>query len=131
VIADLAGEIHEVDRVRGGRARVIGDEPRGPDDRGRWYTRRVVHPTVLLEALEARGWLPTIYFIFSRVGCERAMQDVLTEGKSLLGGPQQREADTAIGELNRESPTVADAALNQTEFEARPPGIAPPPRATP
>src|SRR5262249_60107980 len=78
VIADLAGEIHEVDRVRSGRDRVIGDEPRGPDDRGRWYTRRVVHPTVLLEALEARGWLPTIYFIFSRVGCERAMQDVLT-----------------------------------------------------
>jgi superfamily II RNA helicase len=118
VIADLAGEIHEVDRVRSGRARVVGDEPRGPDDRGRWYTRRVVHPTVLLEALEARGWLPTIYFIFSRVGCERAMQDVLTEGKSLLGAPQQREVDTAIGDLVRESPTVAESVLNQSVFEA-------------
>ena len=118
VIADLAGEIHEVDRVRSGRARVVGDEPRGPDDRGRWYTRRVVHPTVLLEALEARGWLPTIYFIFSRVGCERAMQDVLTEGKSLLAPPQQREVDTAIGELIRESPTVAESVLNQSVFEA-------------
>src|SRR5881409_4053505 len=118
VIADLAGEIHEVDRVRSGRARVVGDEPRGPDDRGRWYTRRVVHPTVLIEALEARGWLPTIYFIFSRVGCERAMQDVLTEGKSLLGAPQQREVDTAIGELIRESPTVAESVLNQSVFEA-------------
>src|SRR5690242_14518158 len=118
VIADLAGEIHEVDRVRSGRARVIGDEPRGPNDRGRWYTRRVVHPTVLLEALEARGWLPTIYFIFSRVGCERAMQDVLTEGKSLLGAPQQREVDTAIGDLIRESPTVAESVLNQSVFEA-------------
>ena len=118
VIADLAGEIHEIDRVRSGRARVIGDEPRGPDDRGRWYTRRVVHPTVLLEALEARGWLPTIYFIFSRVGCERAMQDVLTEGKSLLAAPQQREVDTAIGDLIRESPTVAESVLNQSVFEA-------------
>src|SRR5438094_2104795 len=118
VIADLAGEIHEVDRVRSGRARVVGDEPRGPDDRGRWYTRRVVHPTVLIEALEARGWLPTIYFIFSRVGCERAMQDVLTEGKSLLAPPQQREVDTAIGELIRESPTVAGSVLNQSVFEA-------------
>ena len=118
VIADLAGEIHEVDRVRSGRARVVGDEPRGPDDRGRWYTRRVVHPTVLLEALEARGWLPTIYFIFSRVGCERAMQDVLTEGKSLLAAPQQREVDTAIGDLIRESPTVAESVLNQSVFEA-------------
>jgi superfamily II RNA helicase len=118
VIADLAGEIHEVDRVRSGRARVVGDEPRGPDDRGRWYTRRVVHPTVLLDALEARGWLPTIYFIFSRAGCERAMQDVLTEGKSLLGAPQQREVDTAIGDLIRESPTVAESVLNQSVFEA-------------
>src|SRR5881628_2191653 len=118
VIADLAGEIHEVDRVRGGRARVIGDEPRGADDRGRWYTRRVVHPTVLIEALEARGWLPTIYFILSRVGCERAMQDVLTEGKSLLAPPQQREVDTAIGDLIRESPTVAESVLNQSVFEA-------------
>src|SRR5262250_2899483 len=123
VIADLAGEIHEIDRVRSGRARVIGDEPRGPDDRGRWYTRRVVHPTVLLEALEARGWLPTIYFIFSRVGCERAMQDVLTEGKSLLAPPQQREVDTAIGELIRESPTVAESTLNQSVFEALRMGI--------
>src|SRR6266436_982639 len=118
VIADLAGEIHDVDQVRSGRARVVGDEPRGPDDRGRWYTRRVVHPTVLIEALEARGWLPTIYFIFSRVGCERAMQDVLTEGKSLLAPPQQREVDTAIGEMIRESPTVAESALNQSVFEA-------------
>src|SRR6058998_492014 len=123
MIADLAGEIHDVDRVRSGRARVVGDEPRGPDDRGRWYTRRVVHPTVLLEALEARGWLPTIYFIFSRAGCERAMQDVLTEGRSLLAPPQQREVDTAIGDLLRESPTVGESALNQSVFEALRMGI--------
>src|SRR6059036_386920 len=81
VIADLAGEIHELAAVRGGRARVIGDEPRGADDRGRWYTRRVVPPPVLIEVLEARSWLPAIYFIFSRAGCERAMDDVLAEGK--------------------------------------------------
>src|SRR6266542_2259229 len=118
VIADLAGEIHELPGVRAGRARVAGDESRGPDDRGRWYTRRVVHPTVLIEALEARGWLPAIYFIFSRVGCERAMQDVLTEGKTLLAPPQQQEVDTAIGEMIRESPTVAESALNQSVFEA-------------
>src|SRR5437879_2401453 len=117
-IADLAGEIHALADVRAGRARVIGDEPRGRDDRGRWYTRRVVQPTILIDALAARGWLPTIYFIFSRAGCERAMQDVLTEGRSLLAPPQQREADTAIGDLLRESPTVGESALNQSVFEA-------------
>src|SRR5438132_4790824 len=117
-IADLAGEIHSLNAVRSGRARVVGDESRAQDDRGRWYTRRVVDPVVFIEALEARGWLPTIYFIFSRVGCERAMQDVLTEGKSLLAPPQQREVDTAIGDLIRESPTVAESVLNQSVFEA-------------
>src|SRR5437764_6427046 len=39
-IADLAGEIHPLAAVRSGKARVIGDESRGPNDRGRWYTRR-------------------------------------------------------------------------------------------
>ncbi|PYM93594.1 MAG: hypothetical protein DME04_10415, partial [Candidatus Rokuibacteriota bacterium] len=118
VIADLAGEIHELAAVRTGRARVIGDEPRGGDDRGRWYARRVVPPTVLIDALAARGWLPAIYFIFSRAGCERAMQDVLTEGRSLLTAPQQYLVDTAIGDLLRESPTVGESPLNQSVFEA-------------
>src|SRR6185436_18261843 len=70
-IADLAGDVHSFTSVRAGKARVVGDESRAQDDRGRWYTRRVVDPTVLIEALEAKGWLPAIYFIFSRAGCER------------------------------------------------------------
>src|SRR5260370_35909854 len=67
-IADLAGDIHPLAAVRSGTARVVGDESRAQDDRGRWYTRRVVDPLVLIEALQARSWLPTIYFIFSRAG---------------------------------------------------------------
>src|SRR6058998_426506 len=118
VIADLAGEIHEVDRVRSGRARVIGDERHGPDQRGRWYSRRVVDPVVLIEAMEGRGWLPAIYFIFSRVGCERALEDVLTEGRALLTWEQQREVDRAIGEAREESPSIGDSELNQTVFRA-------------
>jgi superfamily II RNA helicase len=123
-VADLAGEIHDLDKVRAGRARVIGDEPRGPDDRGRWYTRRVVDPNVLIEALEARGWLPAIYFIFSRMGCERAMQDVLTEGRGLLGREQQRGVDVAIAEAVGESPAMAESALNQSIFRALRLGVA-------
>src|SRR6059036_3617647 len=111
VIADLAGEIHELGAVRGGRARVIGDEPRGADDRGRWYTRRVVPPPVLIEVLEARSWLPAIYFIFSRVGCERALEDVLTEGRALLTSEQQRDVDRAIAEAREESPSIGDSEL--------------------
>src|SRR5215467_3491435 len=42
LVADLSGEIHAYDAVRRGRLRLLGDEPRGGGDRGRWYTRRVV-----------------------------------------------------------------------------------------
>ena len=117
-LADLAGEIHDLAKVRTGRARVIGDEPRGPDDRGRWYTRRVVDPNTLIEALETRGWLPAIYFIFSRMGCERAMDDVLTEGRTLLARDQQREVDVVIAEALGDSPTLGESSLNQSVFRA-------------
>lgn len=123
-IADLAGEIHELDEVRRGRARVVGDERRGPDDRGRWYTRRVVDPTVLIEALQARRWLPAIYFIFSRAGCERAMQDVLAEGRSLLTTEQQYEVDHAINQTLQESPTVGESSLSQSVFQGLRIGVA-------
>src|SRR2546430_2658671 len=117
-VADLAGEVHEIAEVRAGRARLVGDESRGPDARGRWYTRRVVHPVVLIADLEARGWLPAIYFIFSRAGCERAMDDVLAEGRGLLTAAQRDDVERAINELVEESPTVAESALNQTVFQA-------------
>jgi ATP-dependent RNA helicase HelY len=117
-IADLAGEVHDYRAVRAGRAQVIGGESRGPDDRGRWYTRRVVDPPVLIEELERRGWLPTIYFIFSRMGCERGVHDVLAEGRSLLTADQRREVDFAIGEAVADSPALSESSLNQTVFQA-------------
>jgi superfamily II RNA helicase len=123
-LADLAGDIHEFDKVRAGQARVVGDERGRPDDRGRWYSRRVVDPAILIEALETRGWLPAIYFIFSRVGCERAMEDVLVEGRSLVTREQAREVDAAIGEALAESPSMGDSQINQTVFRALRLGVA-------
>jgi superfamily II RNA helicase len=117
-VADLAGEVHDYAAVRAGRAQVIGGGDSGPDDRGRWYTRRVVDPPVLIEELERRHWLPTIYFIFSRVGCERALNDVLGEGRSLLASEQRRAVDVTIGEAVSESPALAESSLNQTVFQA-------------
>jgi ATP-dependent RNA helicase HelY len=117
-IADLAGEVHDYRAVRSGRAQVIGGESRGPDDRGRWFTRRVVDPTILIEELEHRRWLPTIYFIFSRAGCERALNDVLAEGGSLLGAEHRREVDVTIREAVADSPALSESTLNQTVFQA-------------
>jgi superfamily II RNA helicase len=123
-IADLAGDVHPLNAVRTGKARVVGDESRAQDDRGRWYTRRVVDPVVLIEALEERRWLPAIYFIFSRAGCERAMGDVLAEGRALVTREQQREIDTAIGEALAETPSIGESTLNQTIFRALRLGVA-------
>ena len=117
-VADLAGDIHPIDRVRAGRANVVGDESRRQDDRGRWYTRRVVDPTVLIEELETRKWLPAIYFILSRAGCERAMDDVLAEGKAFVTREQQREIDVSIGEALSDSPSMCESNLNQAVFRA-------------
>jgi len=63
LVADLSGEIHTYDAVRRGKVRLLGQEREGGyNDKGRWYTRRVVDPTVMLDELESRGWLPAIYF---------------------------------------------------------------------
>jgi superfamily II RNA helicase len=117
-VADLAGEIHDIERVRTGEARLVGDESRGPDERGRWFTRRVVDPAVLIEALAARGWLPAIYFIFSRVGCERAMDDVLADGRSLLTPEGRREVDGIIQAALRETPSIGESMLSRSVVQA-------------
>ncbi len=118
LVADLSGEIHTYDSVRHGRVRLLGAERDGFSDRGRWYTRRVVDPTVMLDELDARGWLPALYFIFSRAGCERAMETVLAEGKPLLAKDAQRGVEVAIREAIQDNPTIAESPLNQTIFQA-------------
>jgi superfamily II RNA helicase len=119
LIADLSGEIHTYDSVRRGKVRLLGQEGEGGyHDKGRWYTRRVVDPTVMLDELETRGWLPAIYFIFSRAGCERAMETVLAEGKPLLTRGEQQQVDEAIREATGDNPTIAESPLNQTIFQA-------------
>jgi superfamily II RNA helicase len=119
LVADLSGEIHSWDAVRQRKVRLLAAEPeRGHIDRGRWYTRGVVDPTVMLDELEGRGWLPAIYFIFSRAGCERAMETVLAEGKPLLTKDAQRQVEAAIRSAAEETPTIAESPLNQTIFQA-------------
>ena len=119
LVADLSGELHGWDTVRQGKVRLLGEEREGgAPDRGRWYTRRVVDPTVMLDELEGRGWLPAIYFIFSRAGCERAMETVLAEGKPLLAREQQRQVEASIREAVQDNPTIAESPLNQTIFQS-------------
>jgi superfamily II RNA helicase len=123
-VADLAAQVHDLADVRARRARVVGDETRNARDPTRWYSRRVVDPAALIEALEARRWLPAIYFIFSRAGCERAMNEALTEGRSLLTREQQREVDEAIQAALADSPALGESALSQGVLRALHLGVA-------
>ncbi|MGH7320004.1 MAG: DEAD/DEAH box helicase, partial [Candidatus Rokuibacteriota bacterium] len=119
LVADLAAEIQPMEAVRAGRARLVGMESGGDEDRrGRLYARRVASVTALIEELETRSWLPAIYFIFSRAGCQRALEDVLGEGKSLLDRAQRREVERAIREAVEETPVLGASELNQMAFEA-------------
>src|SRR3989475_4386891 len=125
-IADLAGDVHDIAEVRRGRAHVVGDEPRGsdPHERTRWYTRRVVDPTTMIEALEQKRWLPAIYFIFSRAGCERALEDVLTEGKPLITREQRQEVDESIASALADQPALGESTLSQSVFRGLRLGVA-------
>ncbi len=124
VVADLAGQVHDFDDIRRGRARVVGDESSRGDERTRWYTRRVVDPTVMIEALEQRRWLPAIYFIFSRAGCERAVEDVLTEGRPLITREQRREVDETIAQALSDQPALGESTLSQSVFRGLRIGVA-------
>ena len=109
--------------MRSGRAKIVGIEGGRDEGRGRFYARRVAAAPAMLEELEGRGWLPAIYFIFSRAGCERAMDDVLEEGRTLLDRARGREVERAIAEAIEESPTLAASALNQSIFQALRAGV--------
>ncbi len=124
LVADLAAEVHALDAVRSHRARLVGIEGGGDGDgRGRLYARRVASATALIEELETRQWLPAIYFIFSRVGCERALEDVLGEGRPLLDRARRREVEQAIREAVEENPVLGASELNQTIFQAMTLGV--------
>ena len=118
-VADLAAEIHALESVRAGRAKLVGIEGGGDEGRGRFYARRVASVVAVLEELEARSWLPAIYFIFSRAGCERAMDEVLEEGRTLLPDrSRRREVEQAITDALEESPALGASAINQSIFQA-------------
>ena len=97
-------------RVRGDRWRGRGRQ-RALPDRGR---RRPASPGLVIPQLEARRWLPAIYFIFSRSGCERALRRLLEDGGSLLDPTRRPEVDEAIANTLRDYPSI----MPETEVNA-------------
>jgi len=96
--------------------------PRGPGRdrdafRRQWERRRPASPNRVVPQLRERKWLPAIYFIFSRAGCERALRRYLEDGDSLLAPERRAEVDEAIANTLRDYPSiVAETEVNSLLF---------------
>jgi ATP-dependent RNA helicase HelY len=97
-------------RVRGSRERLGG---RGPAMYGRMY-RRPASPSRVIPQLRERRWLPAIYFIFSRSGCERSLRRFLEDEGSLLEPHRRPEVEEAIANTLRDYPSI----VPETEVNA-------------
>jgi ATP-dependent RNA helicase HelY len=103
-------DLQEVFRVAG--RRPGGDDRRGPGDRG--YRgrggrrggpggafapqRRTPPRFAVVDALDADALLPAIYFIFSRAGCEGAVQQCLAAGLRLTTPAEEAEIRRVVEE---------------------------------
>jgi superfamily II RNA helicase len=119
------GEIVTLDAPRRAASPVprVRLHPRGPGRnrepfRRQWERRRPASPNRVVPQLRERRWLPAIYFIFSRAGCERALGRYLEDGDSLLAPDRRAEVEEAIANTLRDYPSiVAETETNALLFE--------------
>ena len=106
------GEVVPLEGPR--RARASTPEVRVRGER-RWERRAAMHahgrrrpasPGRVIPQLQERRWLPAIYFIFSRSGCERALRRFLEDGGSLLEPDRRAEVEEAIANTLRDYPSI-------------------------
>ena len=72
-----------------------------PDVRLRWPSR----PQVVAELAE-RGWLPAILFVFSRQGCEKAVEQLLLAGVRLTNADEREQIATLVDTLLADLPAT-------------------------
>ena len=89
------------------------------DGRGhRSHRRRGPDAGRLLLQLQERHWLPAIYFIFSRAGCEAVLRRCLREGIRFIAGDRVGEVETAIDKTLSDYPSIApDSELHRLIFD--------------
>jgi len=80
----------------------------------RAFRRRPLEVSVAIAVLKSRRWLPAIYFIFSRSGCERALSRFLERNEPLLDSARAEEVEKAIGRTLFEYPSIVpESDLNR------------------
>lgn len=68
--------------------------------------RQDTDPVKLVKALDSEQLLPAIYFIFSRRGCDLALQDCLAADLKLVSRNERAEIEALVDKVVRENPTV-------------------------
>jgi ATP-dependent RNA helicase HelY len=94
----------------GGAAHRSSDDGR----RGRPRSLRTVSRPELVELLDDEALLPAIVFIFSRVGCDAAVRQLLSSGIRLTDDDEQDEISAL---LERHVAGLADADLRALEYD--------------
>ena len=93
---------------------LLKDDGRGP----RYRRRRGPDVGRLLFQLRERRWLPAIYFIFSRAGCEAVLRRCLRDGIRFIDEHGASEVETAIAKTLSDYPSIApDSELNRLIFD--------------
>ena len=91
-------------------------EGHGPGRRHR--RRRGPDVGRLMLQLQERHWLPAIYFIFSRAGCEAVLRRCLRDGIRFIDAPGADEVQTAIDKTLVDYPSIApEGELNRLIFD--------------
>ncbi len=82
------------------------------------FRRRPPDPNRLILELHERRWLPAIYFIFSRSGCERALEQFLEHDLDLLEPSRRHEVEEMIQQTLLDYPSlVPESPLNSLLLE--------------
>ena len=99
---------------RASEDRIARPWERGRDRRHRPFRRSPLDVKVAIGVLQSRRWLPAIYFIFSRNGCERALSRYVERNESLLDPERREDVEEAIRRMSMDYPSiVSDSDLNR------------------
>ncbi len=79
--------------------------------------KNLTRPEVV-EKLKARGFLPAIYFIFSRAGCDAAVTSCIKEGLSLTNSEEKTAIREVIADRTHELPVEDFGVLGFYEWSA-------------
>ncbi len=104
------------------KKKPVFDEEHLPGRRHR--RRRGPEVRQLILQLQARRWLPTIYFIFSRAGCEAALRRCLREGIRFIAASDVDEVEAAIEKTLSDYPSITFLSeLNRLIFDGLRQGV--------